>query len=208
MIVSPYPATHPSPQNFRTSHLKRGSSVIFSLSWKLKRQRAFTWAVETPTSSDVKHGAGDGEQNPPAINSTELFQRAWGIRREEYRRCVSAGHPRVTTFKLRGGRARDGSGREDYALKEIESVEEEGSVDGMREREGHLVGGWEYNLRRETHFGFLSDVEHVLRTYVIPPPAGIRGALKHTELYMLQLGNAAEIFENIRSDASHTLAWF
>lgn len=26
-------------------------------------------------------------------------------------------------------------------MKEIENVEEEASVDGMREREGHLVGG-------------------------------------------------------------------
>lgn len=63
--------------------------------WKLKRQRAFTWAVEPSTSGDVEHGAGDGKQNPSAIMtmSTELCQRAWGIRREEYRRCVSAGHP-------------------------------------------------------------------------------------------------------------------
>lgn len=29
-----------------------------------------------------------------------------------------------------------------------------------------------------------------------------------TVLYMLQLGNAAEIFENIRSDASHTPGGF
>ena len=35
----------------------------------------------------------------------------------------------------------DGGGGEDYALKEIKNIEEEASVNGVREREGHLVGG-------------------------------------------------------------------
>jgi hypothetical protein len=56
----------------------------------MKRQQVFAWAVETSTSGDIEQGAGDGEKNPPAIKSAELWQRGWGIRREEYRRCVSS----------------------------------------------------------------------------------------------------------------------
>jgi hypothetical protein len=63
-------------------------------------------------------------------------------------------------------------------LKEIEDVEEEGSVDGMREREGHLVGGGRgtsgENERTPGHFGSLS----VNATcYVIIPPVEARSTV-------------------------------
>ena len=43
-------------------------------------------------------------------------------------------------------------------MKEIEDVEEEGGVDGMREREGHLVGG-----RRESTISGESPLRNPLR---------------------------------------------
>ena len=80
---------HPAPRNSRTSHLER-PSVKFVVG---KLIEELTWAVESPASCDVEYGAGDGEQDPPSIKPTEFFERAWGIRREEQRRCVRAGHP-------------------------------------------------------------------------------------------------------------------
>jgi hypothetical protein len=80
------------PRKIPVHPILKGSSVTFALR-RLKSQRVFTWAVETPASRDVEHGTGDGKQDPSAVKSTELCECAWGIRREEYRRCVSAGHP-------------------------------------------------------------------------------------------------------------------
>lgn len=118
---------HPAPRNSRTSHLERPSVSLFDGKWK--RQRVLTGTVESPACCDVKHGAVDGEQNPPSIFSTEFFERAWGIRREEYRRRVRAGHPRVPSFELCRGSARGGGGGDDYALEEVENVKEQGSID-------------------------------------------------------------------------------
>ena len=52
-----------------------------------------TWAIETSACGDVKHGPSDGEQNPPAVVTTELCERERRIRLEEQRRSMGAGHP-------------------------------------------------------------------------------------------------------------------
>ena len=113
---------HPAQQNSRTYHLERPSAT-FTVG-KLNKHRVLTWAVEPPACCDVKHGAGDGEQDPPSIKSTKFLERAWRIRREEYRWCVRAGHPRVASLELCRRSPRDGGGGDDYALQKVENVEE------------------------------------------------------------------------------------
>jgi hypothetical protein len=95
-----------------------------------------TWAVKPPACGDVKHSTGYGEQDPPAILAVKFCEGARGVRGEEQRGCMRAGHPRVARFELCGGRARDGGRGEDDALEKVEDVEQQGGVDRVREGEG------------------------------------------------------------------------
>ena len=83
-----------------------------------------TWTVEPPSTSDVEHDPSNGEQNSPTVVPIELCEGARGIRGEEQRGCVRAGHPRIASIGLCGGRAWDGGGGEEDALGEVEDVEE------------------------------------------------------------------------------------
>jgi hypothetical protein len=98
-----------------------------------------TWAVESLSTSDVKHDPSNGEQNSPTVVPIELCEGARGICRVEQRGRVRAGHPRVASVGLCGGRARDGGGGKENALDEVEDVEEEGGVDWVREQGRHLA---------------------------------------------------------------------
>ena len=101
--------------------------------------RVSTWAVEPPARGNIKHGPGDGEQNPPAIATAELFESARGISRVEQCRSVGTWHPRVASFEFRWRRARDCGGGNENALQEVENVEEQSGVYWVRERERHLL---------------------------------------------------------------------
>ena len=101
--------------------------------------RVSTWAVEPPARGNIKHGPGDGEQNPPAIATAELFESARGISRVEQCRSVGTWHPRVVSFEFRWRRARDCGGGNENALQEVENVEEQSGVYWVRERERHLL---------------------------------------------------------------------
>ena len=98
---------------------------------------SLTRAIESPSSSDVEHSAGDGEQDPPAVLAVELGERVRGVGREEEGGGVRARQPRVARLELGRGLAGDGGGWHDDALDEIEGVEQQGSVDWVREGEGH-----------------------------------------------------------------------
>jgi hypothetical protein len=52
---------------------------------------------------------------------------------------VIAGHPGVASFELCRGRAWDGGRGKEDTLKEVENIEEQGGIDWVREREGHLA---------------------------------------------------------------------
>jgi hypothetical protein len=84
-------------------------------------------------------------------------------------------------------------------LKEIENVEEERSVDGMREREGHLVDGGGKEVE-STISGeeFTSAPFRVYATcYVIPLPVGRRGALNHHRI-RLEDRDASAAMQGVR----------
>ena len=94
------------------------------------------------STSDVKHDPSNGEQNSPTVVPIELCEGARGVRGEEQRGRVRAGHPRVASIGLCGGRARDGGGGEENALGEVEDVEEQGGVDWVREQRRHFANWW------------------------------------------------------------------
>lgn len=119
---------HPAPQRASTSRLKKLSVTLANFASR-SRHRALTWAVEPLGASDIKHDPGNGEQNPPAVLPVEICEGARGIRRKEQRRSVRTGHPRVASFKLCEGRARDGGGGKENALKKVKNVEQQGRVD-------------------------------------------------------------------------------
>ena len=81
---------HPAPQSFRTSRLE---SFVSHNSFSRERKRLLTRTIEAPACGDIKHGPGDGKQNPPAVVATILCERARSIRLEEQRRSMGAGLP-------------------------------------------------------------------------------------------------------------------
>jgi hypothetical protein len=88
--VFPYPATHRAPQSSRICRLEGRQSALLG---ENRGGRVLTWAVESPACGNVKHGPGNGEQNPPAIMAVELCECARDVRLEEQRRSVAAGYP-------------------------------------------------------------------------------------------------------------------
>ena len=117
---------HPVLKKNRQQQKEKGGTVA-------RDKSKLTWAVEPPSCGDVKHGAGDGEQDPPAILSVELYEGARGVGREEQGRRVRAWHPRVARLELCGGRAREGRRGNEDALEEIEDVKQQGGVDRVGE---------------------------------------------------------------------------
>ena len=80
---------------------------------------SLTWAIEPPSSGDVEHGAGDGEQDPRTVFPVEPSERARGVGREEECGGMRARHPRVARLELGRGLAGDGRGWHDDALEEV-----------------------------------------------------------------------------------------
>jgi hypothetical protein len=69
----------------------------------------------------------------------ELCKRARSIHREEKRRGMRAGHPRIASFEFFGGHTRDRGGGDADALEKVKNIEEQASIDRVRERERHLA---------------------------------------------------------------------